>query len=66
MKFKNLAAEMARNNIKMGDIARVIEKDEKTARNKTHGVSEFTLPEAVKIRDTFFPSCSLEYLYEVA
>ena len=63
MANKNLVAEMARADIKTHDIATVIGRDDRTARNKIDGITDFTLPEAIKIRDTLFPSMRLEYLY---
>ncbi len=63
MQNKNLIAEMARANLKPHDIAIVIGRDDRTAKNKIDGSSEFTYPEAVKVRDKLFPGMRLEYLY---
>ena len=62
--YSNLEAEMTRNGIKNGDIAKVIKKDERTVRNKRAGTTEFTLTETFAIRDNFFPELSLEYLFK--
>ena len=59
----NLIAELARANLKPHDVAVVIERDDKTAKNKIYGLTDFTLPEAIKVRDVLFPSLRLEYLY---
>ena len=60
----NLLAEMARKHLTSTDIANTINKNQKTARDKVNergGI--FTVPEALTIRDTHFPGCSLEYLF---
>ncbi|MGM9630035.1 XRE family transcriptional regulator [Butyricicoccus sp.] len=61
--LRNLQAEIVRNQISVSEIGRVICKTDRTARDKINGVSAFTFPEAVKIRDVFFPSMRLEYLF---
>lgn len=61
--MNNLRAEMQRNNISFDDIARCIGKSERTARDKEACRVAFTLPEAIKIRDSFFRGMSLEYLF---
>jgi len=61
--MKNLEAEMRRYGISCKDIAEHIVCSEKTARNKISGKSEFTFPEALKIRNDFFPSMRMEYLF---
>lgn len=59
----NLEAEMARRNIKKKEIAEALGISERTLRNKLSGISDFTLPEATKIKDKFFPSLDLQYLF---
>lgn len=59
----NLLSEMARNGVKNQDIANVIGINTKTVYNKIHGMSGFTLNDAVVIRDKFFPGMNLEYLF---
>lgn len=61
--MNNLRAEMQRSNLSFGDIARCISKTERTVRDKESGRVAFTLPEAILIRDSFFPGMSLEYLF---
>ena len=60
----NLLAEMARKKIKKRDLANVLKTSEITVSRKIQGLSNFTVPEAIKIRDTFFPAETLEYLFE--
>lgn len=59
----NLRAEMQRSNLSARDIARVIDKTERSARDKITGRAVFTLPEALKVRDTYFAGMPLEYLF---
>lgn len=65
----NLIAEF----VKIGVPARLVAKtvaetigvNEKTARNKINGVTEFTIPEAIKINmECFEGKQKLEYLFE--
>lgn len=65
----NLVAEL----IKLGvaprnvakEIAMTIGSSEKTARNKLNGVTEWTVPEAMKINDKYFGGKqSIEYLFK--
>ena len=62
--YPNLEAEMTRNGIKNEDIAKAIDRDERTVRNKRSGATEFTFNEALAIRDKFFPSLTLEYIFK--
>lgn len=62
--YKNLKAEMARHDVKNLDIAKTINKDPRTVTNKITGVTEFTIEETFRIKDTFFPKLELEYLFE--
>ena len=64
--YFNLEAEMSRSGIKNDDIAKVIDKDERTVRNKKAGITPFTFNETILIRDKFFPKLTLEYLFEKA
>lgn len=63
--MRNLCAEMARNGISNADIQKVLGCTDKTARNKTSGVTEFSVSEALKVRDAFFPTLRIEYLFAV-
>lgn len=62
--LNNLRAEMARQNVSATELARVMNKSDRSVRDKIREKYEFTLSECMAIRDTFFPSCSLEYLFE--
>lgn len=61
--MKNLQAEMKRNGIENADLQRVLGCSEKTARNKKKGKTAFTVEEAIKIRDAFFPGMRIGYLF---
>ena len=61
--FPNLNAELARENLGANNIAQVIGKDLRTAKNKLNGTTEFTLMEIFAIRDNLFPKLGLEYLF---
>lgn len=61
--LRNLLAEIARKKIKHKDVAEAIGVTEKTLRNKLNGTSDFTVPEARAIKDTYFPALDLEYLF---
>ena len=64
----NLVAEVIKQGTPPNQVAKFIAQvlgcSEKTARNKISGVSEFTVPEAMKINsDIFKNSQSIEYLF---
>lgn len=61
--MKNLSAEMVRFGVTYADIKELLSCSDKTAWNKVNGITEFSVQEATKIRDTFFPGMRLEYLF---
>lgn len=61
--MKNLSAEMARYGVSNIDIQNLLSCTDKTVRNKINGVTEFSVREAMKIRDVFFPGMKIEYLF---
>lgn len=64
MLYKNLRAEMSRRGVTVKDLAELIGVRHATVSDKLHGKSRFFFDEAEKIRDSFFPDCSLEYLFQ--
>jgi plasmid maintenance system antidote protein VapI len=62
--FPNIRAEMARKGLKINSMAEVLEINDRTLGNKLAGKTEFTWTEVSQIRKRFFPSCSIEYLFD--
>lgn len=61
--YSNLKAEMAREGIKQVQIAELLDVREATISDKINGKSTFDIDEAIKIKRTYFPNLSLEYLF---
>ncbi|MEZ3496092.1 MAG: XRE family transcriptional regulator [Lachnospiraceae bacterium] len=61
--LRNLKAEISRNGVSYFDIATAINKTDRCIRDKLNEKYEFTLSEATKIRNKFFPGMTLEYLF---
>lgn len=62
-KMKNLASEMARFGVGVDDIRSLLNCSDRTVRNKINGMTEFSVSEAIRIRDSFFPGIRIEYLF---
>lgn len=62
MDCRNLRAEMVRNGISRKQLEKAAGLGAATICSRFHGRTDFKVGELVKIRDTFFPNCSLEYL----
>ena len=63
--YRNLNAEMARYGYGLVDIERAINKCNRTVRAKLTGESQFTIDEGFAIKNTLFPNCTLDYLFEI-
>jgi DNA-binding XRE family transcriptional regulator len=63
--FRNLEAEMARQRITKGDLAKFLGVRYATVVDKTKGRSRFYYEECLSIKKHFFPDCELEYLFAV-
>lgn len=61
--MSNLVAEMKRYGVTNTDIQKLLGCSDKTVRNKLNGETEFSYPEAEKIRNKFFPNLRMEYLF---
>ena len=61
--YVNLRAEMARGNIGIGQMAKALHISRDTMARKLAGRSPLHLDEAFRMRDQFFPSCSIEALF---
>lgn len=59
----NLRAEMIRAGVSNADIQAVLSCSPKTVTNKLRDSTAFSIWDAIKIRDTFFPDLKLEYLF---
>lgn len=60
----NIKGEMAKRNIKVEDIANALNIHRNSASNKINGDTSFSIEEAVKVKDTYFPDLSLKYLFD--
>jgi len=61
--YPNLEAEMARSEVSKRDLADYLSVRYATVIDKMKGRYDFTLTEAFKIQQKFFPHCSIEYLF---
>lgn len=64
--MRNLSAEMARYGVSNMDIQALLGCSQKTVTNKLSDNTAFSVSEAIKIRDTFFPGLRIEYLFAQA
>lgn len=62
--YRNLRAEMARNNIAIRDVAKILDVRDATVRDKINGRFRFYYEEAALIKNRLFPDCSVEYLFD--
>lgn len=62
MDCKNLRAEMVRNGISRKQVGKAVGLGTSSMDSRFQGRTDFKVGELVKIRDTFFPNCTLEYL----
>lgn len=61
--MRNLSAEMARFGVSYADLMELLNCSQKTVSNKLNDATEFSVSEAMNIRDKFFPGMRLEYLF---
>lgn len=61
--LSNLKAEMARANVTVPAIAQVVKRGDRTVRERIKGNGCFSVPDAMAVRDAFFPGMDLEYLF---
>lgn len=64
--YRNLKAEMVRNKISNKDIADLLGLRAATISDKINGKFPFKLCEAFKIKNNFFPSLTIDYLFDVS
>ena len=63
MPYTNLKEKMAGRNVKIEDVANLLEIHRNSAANKINGSSSFSIEESFKVRDAFFPDLELDYLF---
>jgi transcriptional regulator with XRE-family HTH domain len=64
MAYANLRAEMARKDISVKKIAEAMNKSVAKISKNLNGYSgDFTISEAFKIRELFFPDLEIDYLF---
>lgn len=63
-RYLTLDEEMARSKVLKGDIASLLEIHRNSVANKLNGLGDFTVTEAIKIRDTYFPKWTIEELFK--
>lgn len=61
--MRNLRAEMARYGVTSLDLQNLLSCTDKTVKSRLDGASLFSVDDAMKIRDTFFPGMRIEYLF---
>lgn len=63
--YTNLKAELMKKQIAIFEVAMSVNVDCEMLTNKLNGKKCFTIMEAQIIRDTFFPECSIDYLFQI-
>ena len=59
----NLKGEMAKNNITIEEVSKLLKIHRNSVANKLNGDSSFTVDEAFKIQSAYFPKMSVAYLF---
>ena len=63
MRYSNLKAELARSGISMEEVFKMLGIHRNSVANKLNGETSFTVEEAFKIHDRYFPKLSIDYLF---
>lgn len=61
--LNNLKAEMSRYGVRAKDFAELLGVREATISFKMRGLRSFSLEEAIKIKEVYFPHLDIEYLF---
>lgn len=64
--FPNLKAEMARKNIRKGEIAKALGISQSTLSAKLNQNSRLKYTECVLIKEKFFPEHTIDYLFAIS
>lgn len=59
----NVKGEMAKQNITIEEVSKTLNIHRNSVANKLNGESAFTIEEAFKIQEKYFPKLSLGYLF---
>lgn len=62
--FPNLSAEMAKRNVSIEDISKLLDLHRNSVANKINGKSSFPINEAFKVYNEFFREEDMEYLFK--
>ena len=62
--YANLKGEIAKRGITQSEIAALLKMHPNTVSNKINGDSSFSIEEAFKIKQAFFPEMDLSYLFD--
>ncbi len=62
--LNNLRAEMVRKNITVKDVARVLGLGNRATRDRIAGRVQFSVDEALAVRNEFFPELDIDYLFK--
>ena len=60
----NLKGEMAKKDITIEKLSKLLGIHRNSVANKINGDSQFSIDEAIKIQETYFPKLALNYLFE--
>lgn len=64
MQCTNLKGEIAKNDITIEEISKLLGIHRNSVANKINGDSAFTIDEAFAIQRNYFPKLSLDYLFK--
>lgn len=64
MPCTNLKGELAKKDITIEALSKLLGIHRNSVKNKLNGDTAFTIDEAFKIQKEYFPNLSLEYLFE--
>lgn len=64
MAYLNLKAEMAKKGITFENVAQLLDIHRNSVSNKINGNSSFSIEQAEKIYNEFFPESKLSYLFK--
>lgn len=63
MKYKRLVAEMFVKGITKGDLAKLLGKSREDIENKLNGKTDFSLSEAILVKNVYFKEFSMHYIF---